>query len=384
MRILLCLLISTFAFAAPKGDSFKPFTGKLAASKVRIRAKADLEGPVIRQMNKNDLLLVVGEEGDFYAIEPMKDTKAYVFRSYVLDNVVEANRVNVRLEPHVDAPIISQLQAGDHVKGTICSINHKWLEIAPPKGTKFFIAKEYVSHAGGPEYLASMQKRKTQLEELLSSAYMHAEEECKKDYEEMAPQHAIEQFQKILRNFADFPEATMQAKEGLALLKETYLNKKIAYLEAKAELPADAKKELLAKHQAENGELFANEPVKIDPSLWSKRAQKTENLGFWDTIEESLFLSWTAFNTGKSFNDYYAEQRANASVLTGTIERYTYDVRNKPGDFILRGLEDTPIAYLYSTQIDLDKFAGKAVTLLVAPRPNNHFAFPAYFVFSVE
>ncbi len=350
---------------------------------MRIRAKADLESPIIRQMNKNDLLLVVGEEGDFYAIEPMKDTKAYVFRSYVLDQVVEANRVNVRLEPHVDAPIIAQLQVGEKVDGTICSINPKWLEIAPPQGTKFYIAKEYVGNAGGPEYLVTMQKRKAQVEELLSSAYLQAEEECKKDYEEMAPQQAIEQFQKILRNFADFPEAVTQAKEGLALLKETYLNKKIAYLEAKAELTTSEKEEILAKHKAENSELFS-EPVKIDPTLWSKRAQKSENLGFWDTIEESLYLSWTAFHTGKSFNDYYAEQKANASVLTGTIERYTYDVRNKPGDFILRGAEDAPIAYLYSTKVDLDQFTGKPVTLLVSPRPNNHFAFPAYFVFSIE
>ncbi len=384
MRVILCLLACTFAFAAPKAETFKPFTGKLTANKVRIRAKADLESPIVRQMTKNELLLVVGEEGDFYAVEPMKDTKAYIFRSYVLDNVVEANRVNVRLEPHVDAPIIGQLQAGDHVNGTTCSINHKWMEISPPKTTKFFVAKEYVTKAGGPEHLAAMQKKKAQMEELLSSAYINAEEECKKDYEEMAPQHAIEQFQKVLRDFADFPEAVNQAKEGLALLKETYLNKKIAYLEGRAELSSTAKSELLAKHKAEHSELFVGESVKVDTSLWSKRAQKTENLGFWDTIEESLYLSWAAFHTNKSFNDYYSEQKANASVLSGTIERYTYDVRNKPGDFILRGADDAPLAYIYSTQVDLDRHIGKTVTVLASPRPNNHFAFPAYFVFSIE
>lgn len=388
MRIFAYLLIASFSFAAtpaaPKAETFKSFTGKLTANKVRIRAKPDLESPIVRQMGKNDLLLVVGEESDFYAVEPMKDTKAYVFRSYVLDHIVEANRVNVRLEPHVDAPIIGQLQTGEHVEGILCSINPKWLEISPPKSTRFYVAKEFVSNAGGPEYLTNMQKRKAQVEELLTSAYMAAEEECKKNYEEMAPQHAIEQFQKIMRSFADFPEAAAQAKEGLALLKETYLNKKISYLEAKAELSTSAKEEMLAKHKEENSELFANDQVRLDPTLWSKRAQRGENLGFWDTIEESLFLSWTAFHTGKSLNEYYAEQKANASVLIGSVERYTYDVRSKPGDYILRGADDTPMAYLYSTQIDLDQFIGKTVTLLASPRPNNHFAFPAYFVFSVE
>ncbi len=397
-RTLIFLAVTSLTFAAPsaeapqpkaappkKVETFKAFTGKLLAGKVRIRAKPDLDSPIVRQMNKNDLLLIVGQEGDFYAVEPLKDTKAYVFRSYVLDDVIEANRVNVRLEPHVDAPIIGQLQAGDKIQSTVCAMNHKWLEITPPRGTRFYVAKEFVGQAGGPELLATMEKRKAQVEELVSSAYLNAETECKKLYEEMSPQQAIEQFQTVLRSFTDFPDAVAQAKEGLALLKETYLNKKIAYLESKAELSSTAKQELIAKHKAENTELFADGAVKVDPSLWSKRTvAKREDSGFWDTLEESLFLSWSAFHSGKNFDDYYVEQKANASVLTGTIERYTYDVKNKPGDYILRGSEDAPVAYLYSTQVDLEQYAGKTVTLLASPRPNNHFAFPAYFVFSVE
>jgi hypothetical protein len=374
----------TVAAPVKKTEHFKSFTGKMLANKVRLRTKADVESPIVRQMNKNDLLLVVGEEGEFYAVEPVKGTKAYVFRSYVLDNVVEANRVNVRLEPHVDAAIIAQLQAGDKVQGTVCAMNHKWLEIAPPKGTKLYVAKEFIGQAGGPEFLANMEKRKAQVEDLLSAAFLGAEAECKKNYEDMAPQQAIEQFQTIVRSFSDFPEAAAQAKEGLALLKETYLNKKIAFLESKAELSSTAKQELIAKHKAESVEFFESGSIKIDPALWNKKNQQKDHLGFWDTLEESLYLSWTAFHSGKTFNDYYSEQKANASVLTGTVERYTSDVKNKPGDFILRGTEDAPVAYLYSTQVNLEQYAGKTVSLLAAPRPNNHFAFPAYYVFSVE
>jgi hypothetical protein len=396
-RVVCFVSLASIVFAAPvaqaapakptikKEDKFKPYTGKVVANKVRVRAKADLDSPIVRQMNKNDLLLVTGEEGDFFMVEPLKDMKAYVFRSYVLDNVIEANRVNVRLEPHGDAPIIAQLQAGDKVEGTICAMNHKWLEIKPPKGTHFYVSREFLVQAGGPEHLGNMERRKSQVEELLTSAYLNAETEAKKAYEEMAPQHAIEQFQTILRNFADFPEAVAHAKEGLALLKETYLNKKIAFLEATAELSPTAKQELIAKHKSENSEMFPNGQAKLDSATWSKKmGNKKEDLSFWDTMEESLFLSWSAFHSGKNFDDYYTEQKANASVLTGTVERYTYDVRNKPGDYILRSTEEAPIAYLYSTQIDLEKYAGKTVTILAAPRPNNHFAFPAYYVFTVE
>ncbi|MBS0626391.1 MAG: SH3 domain-containing protein [Verrucomicrobia bacterium] len=372
---------------AKKVEAFKPFTGKVLANKVRIRAKADLEGHIVRQANKNDLLLVVAEEGDFYAVQPPKDTKAFVFRSYVLDGIIEANRVNVRLEPHVDAPIIAQLQAGDKVSDwQICAMNHKWLEISPPSTTRFYVSKEFIAQAGGPDYLATMEKRKSQVDEMLSSAFFSAETECKKNYEEMSINEPTEIFHTILRNFSDFPEAVAQAKEGLALLKDTYLNKKISYLESKAELSSSAKEALLAKHKAENLELFANENVKVDQELWGKRAVKkemTDQMQFWDTVEESLFLSWSAFHAGKKMEDFYAEQKANASVITGTIESYGHPVKNKPGNFILRG-EDAPMAYLYSTKVDLEKFAGKRVTMLVSPRPNNHFAFPAYYVLSVE
>lgn len=371
---------------AKKQDVFRPFTGKVTANKVRIRLKPDLESHVLRQVNKNDLLLVVAEEGDFYAVEPPKGVKAYVFRSYILDGIVEANRVNVRFEPHIDAPVLGQLQAGDKVDCQICPINHKWFEIAPPKGTRFFISKEFLTSAGGPEYLATMEKRKLEVEELLNSTFLLAESECKKTYEEMSPQQAMDQFQTILNHFADFPEAVAQAKEGLSLLKETYLNKKIAFLESKAELSPTAKEELIAKYKTENEELFAHSPVSVDPKLWNKRNQKremTDAMHFWDALEESLYLSWTAFHSGKKIEDFYAEQKVNATLLTGTIESYAADVRAKPGDYLLRGPE-LPIAYLYSTQVNLAQYLGKTVTLLASPRPNNHFAFPAYFVLSVE
>lgn len=369
--------------SAKKAEAFKPFTGKVVASKVRLRAKADLESHIVRQVNKHDLLLVVAEEGDFWVVQPPKGTKAYVFRSYVLDNVVEANRVNVRLEPHVDAPIIAQLQAGDKIQGDVCPMNHKWLEIAPPLGTRFYISKEYLSHAGGPDYLHTMEKKKAEVDELISSAFFLTELECKKSFEEMSPKEATDKFQTVLRSYADFPDAVNRAKEGLALLKDTYLQKKISYLEGRAELTASAKDELIAKHRAENAELA----IKTDPDQWHQKSGSklalSDRVRFWDAIEESLYLSWTAFHAGKRQDDFYREQTANATVLTGKVESYDDAIKNKPGDYILRG-PHSPLAYLYSTVVDLEKYEGMTVTLLASPRPNNHFAFPAYFVLSVD
>lgn len=388
---LVLVSLTTFAFAAPQppaapkpqvAKAFKPFTGKVTANKVRMRVKADLDSPIVRQFAKNDLLLIVAEEGDFYAVEPPKDSKAYVFRSYVLDDVVEASKVNVRLEPSPDASIIGQLESGMKVQSQICATNHKWLEIPMPKSTRFYVSKEFVVSAGGPEYIATMEKRKQQVEELFNSACTLAENEVKKSYEEMSIFQASDQFQAIIRGYADFPEMALQSKEALAHLKEAYLNKKIAYLEERAELSPTAKEELIAKHNEETKDYFTTE---TNANFWAKKKSKNQvpENRLWDALEESLYLSWTAFHSGKKIDDFYNEQKANCVAISGILEAYTNPIKDKPGNYILRG-DSGPIAYVYSTQVDLDKFVDQAVTMTVAPRPNNHFAFPAYFVLSVE
>jgi len=372
------------AHAAPatKTQTAKGFTARVVANKVRMRTKPDLDSPIIRQFNKNDLLLVVGEKDDFYVVAPPKDVKAYVFRSYILENVVEANRVNVRLEPHVDAPIIGQLQAGDKVKGQVCTMNHKWLEIAPPQSAQFYIAKEFLEKAGGPDYLLVMEERKTKAEELLSKAFFAAETESKKPYEEMSILEPTEAFQIILRDFTDFPEVIRRAKEGLVLLNDRYLQKKIAFLEERAELNPEVKEELLAKHKKEHAKLVQKAPENPSSPQMTSRGLD-DHMRLWDAVEESLFLSWSAFHTSKNMDDFYAEQKASASVLSGTVEGYPHAVKNKPGNFILRS-DEMPIAYLYSTMVDLGALVGKKVHLLVSTRPNNHFAFPAYYVLGIE
>jgi uncharacterized protein YgiM (DUF1202 family) len=372
--------------AGKKAESFKPFTGKVLANKVRVRTQPDLDSHIFRQVDKNELLLVVGEDSDFYAVQPPKNTKAYIFRSYILDHVIEANRVNVRLEPHADGPIIGQMQAGDKVVGQPCALNHKWFEISPPSSTRFYVSKEFIVNAGGPDYMATMEKRKKQVGDLLNTAFLSAEAECKKSYEDMSPQPIIEQFQTVVKNYSEFTEPVQQAKEALALLKDTYLHKKIAYLESKAQLSPMVKDELIARHKAESQELFANTTTAPNKELFAKRNGRkdaTDKMCFWDTMEESLFLSWTAFHTGRKMDDFYAEQKANAIVLTGRVKRYDHPVKNRPGDYILQG-NDSPLAYLYSTQVNLDKYEEKEVSILVSPRPNNHFAFPAYFVLNIE
>lgn len=355
---------------------FTPFTGKITGSKVRIRAGADLESPIISQISKDELIIVLGEKGNYYAIKPFEDTKFYVFRSFIIDNIVEADKVNIRLKPDNNSPILGQLKNKQTVNGSVYKKDSKWLEISSPENVFFYVAKEYITPAGDLSHYALMKERKEEVSKLLNSAFFITQTECKKPFNEMDPKKAISQFDAIIKGYSDFPEFVQQAKEGLALLQDNYLQKKIVFLENKANIAEEEKEEIFKDVSS-----FKPQDKKSSSYFFSQNIPSP--MKSWLPFEEALYNNWTTFHPNKSPEDFYSEQKANAVKLSGEVFSYNQNVKNKPGDYILKN-DNIPQGFLYSTQIDLSKYVGKKISLLASPRPNNNFAFPAYFVISIE
>ncbi len=346
---------------------FSPFTGKVKGRKVRMRLQPDLDSQIIKELNKNDFLSVVGDKGDFWVVEPPSGIKAFVFRSFILDNVVEGNRVNVRLEPHLEAPIIGHLHAGEQVNGVISAINNKWLEIAPPAETHFYVSKEFVEFAGGPEVKAQIDKRRLAAEQLLDATSLLGSAELRKPFEEIDFDRINKGFNLVISDYTDFPEYVDQAKESLSSFQEAYLQKRISHLESQPKVEA---------RSANND--FLSDAVALE-SLY----KVSDKMKLWDPVEQALFASWTKLGENQTLEQYYEEQKLAAVTLTGILEPYHSPVKSKPGDFIIKD-KDLPIAYVYSTVVNLQHLNGKQVKLIASPRPNNNFAFPAYFVLAVE
>ncbi|MBS0653710.1 MAG: SH3 domain-containing protein [Verrucomicrobia bacterium] len=346
---------------------FSPFTGKVKGRKVRMRLQPDLDSRIIKELNKNDFLSVIGDKGEFWAVEPPAGIKAFVFRSFILDNVVEGNRVNVRLEPNLDAPIIGHLNAGDKVDGVISAINNKWLEIAPPSEARFYVAKEFVEFAGGPEVKQQMDKRRLAAEQLLDATSLLSSSELRKPFEEVDFDRINKGYNIVISDYTDFPEYVEQAKESLSSFQEAYLQKRISHLESqpKAEV-ASSKND------------FSSDAAALE-SLY----KVSDKMKSWDPVEHALFSSWTKLGENQTLEQYYEEQKLAAVTLTGIVEPYNSPVKSKPGDFIIKD-KDLPVAYVYSTVVNLQSLSGKQVKLIASPRPNNNFAFPAYFVLAVE
>jgi hypothetical protein len=343
--------------------SVNPFTGKIKGRKVRMRLRPDLDSRIIKELARNELITVVGEKGDFWAVQAPTGIKGYVFRSFILDNVVEGNRVNVRLEPSLDAPVLAHLSSGDKLENpSISPINPKWLEITPPENTRFYIAKEYIEYAGGPELKVQMDRRQSAAEQLLDTTSLISKTELRKSFEEVDFDRIVKGYNTVINDFNEFPELVEQAKEALAVFQEQYLHKRISHLESQT--------------------ATASKPS-FDTEKFENIAMITDKMQHWKPIEEALYLCWANINDNKTQADYYEEQKLSAVEITGLVEPYNAPVKGKPGDFILRN-KDIPVGYVYSTQVNLQNLVGKHVKLIATPRPNNNFAFPAYYVMSVE
>ncbi len=346
----------------PKGQ-FKPFTGKVKGKKVRLRTQPDLDSSIVKELQRGDYLAIIDEVDDFWVTEAPEDLKAYVFRSFVLDNVVEGNRVNVRLYPNMDAPVILHLNSGDHIEGSICESNHKWIEISAPKTSRFYIAKNYIENIGGLDVKSSYDTRLNLVKNQLSAAESFSESEMKKNYNEIDFDRMNQGFQLVIQEYADFPQFVEKAKDLLSQLQEKFIDKRISYMESKAE------------QEEEN---FATSSTAL-----KEKSSPTDKMKLWEPIEEGLFLSWATHHEAREINDYQLEQKLAAHRISGILEPYSAPVKCKPGDFVVRQ-NDLPVGYVYSTVVNLQELVGKKVSLVGSPRPNNNFAFPAYFIMGVE
>lgn len=325
-------------------EAFTPFTGKTTRNKVRLRAGADLNSPIVRELEKGTLLGIVGQDDLFYSVKPPQDLKVYVYRTYVLDNVVDGTQVNVRLEPSLESPVVAQLNKGDPAQGIASNLNNKWLEITLPETVQLYISKDFVEKAGPLELFAESQARRVEASRLIKDSYVSCQVELQKTPEERQLESPLAELREAVTQYEDLPEETARAQNYLAIIEQS-------------------------SQQGEN----------------ASRTPSQESMSRWFPKEAELFEQWLEKNPSKTMDDFYAEGRELAIQLRGRIEPYTRPVKNRPGNFLLINHQDNqPIAFLYSTQVDLQESVGKVVSLVALQRPNHHFAFPAFFVVSAD
>lgn len=377
---------------------FNAFTGKITKGKVRLRVQPNYESPVLKELERNDLVVVLGESDDFYAIQPPSDMRGYVFRTYVLENIVEGDRVNVRTQPDKEATIVAQLKSGDRVEGVIAPTNNKWLEIKLPKTTRLYIAKEYIEKAGDVGYKDRLDKKRQTALDLLKTTDNMSQLEVQKPFDQMNLAGIQANYHHIINDYAEFPEIVAKAKESLAATQNAYTSKRVSYLEEQSHLSSMAQEsnkrlhEELEAHknkidslqqQIEQSQQFANTVQLYGDNRLS--TQLPINMSTWIPAEDAAFYAWSQTTGKQSHQEFYAEQQEQSIAFRGIIDTYARQIKNKPGDYmLLNPSSKLPVAFLYSTIVNLQDYVGHEVCVHVVPRSNNNFAFPAYFVVSIE
>lgn len=371
--LLLSILLTASNLAAENPPAVKEsqkgnvFTGRITKNKVRMRSLPNLEAPVVRELNRNDMVLVTDENDEFYTVAAPQNMKAYIFRTFVLDNTVEGARVNVRLEPSVDSPSIAQLNTGDKVEGVISPINNKWLEIKIPESAKFYISKDFIEKVGDANYLAEITRKRNNVNALLENAYNDSLSELQKPFPDIKIDPIVKNYNRVIEQENEFPDQAARAKELVKTLQDNYIKKKIAYLEMKAETKPETI--IIQTIPMANAEVQETKPA------------VTAKMAAWNEVEDALFKYWEKGHPGETKERFYEDQLLDSKELKGVVEVYNKPVKNKPGDYVLiNKLNNSIIAYLYSNKINLADKVDQEVTIKVVQRPNNNFAFPAYFV----
>jgi len=403
-KLLTTLLLASISVTLTASEeetpkpSFDSFTGKIIGSKVRMRTQPTLDSHVVCETRTGQLFAVTGEDTEYYAIQPKKGMKGYIFRTLVLDGVVEGDRVNVRLYPDIEAPVMAQLNTGDRIETVVSDINNKWLEVDLPESSHFYVAKEYIENVGPVELIATMEQRHREATHILSSAFLFAQSQIQRPFEQIDLDAINMKFEGLSKEYTDLPDIAERAEEANSVIQDIYVQKKIAFLESKSQRTA-VNVEIDPSHL----DRLAKLGIEIQPvheekdvteiadaashtmGLASTLADEeiTDKMLVWQPLEESLFHLWAAANGEQNMETFYGEEEHNATILSGIVEPYNRPVKNRPGDYLLRS-ENLPVAFLYSTRVNLQHLVGKRVTVMASPRPNNNFAFPAYYVLSVD
>ncbi len=279
--------------------------------------------------------------------------------------MVEGSHVNVRLEPDLTAPVMMQMNSGDAVKNAaVYQQDKKWLEFTPPASVRFFIAKEYIEKVGDRQMIARMKKRQGEVQALLQSAAVAMQVELKKPFDQMRIEDSVRKLNRVIQEYFDFPEETVRAKELLSTMQSTFMQKKMADMEMKIHT------------------LTTGQGEEQKPSSGISSGPSPSHMSSWKEVEQSLYAAWAAEQPGQvSIEEFYDPDSDRVIAIQGIVEPYQHAVRNKPGDYLLISqTTQAPIAYLYSTRVNLQDKIGQVVLLKAQERDNHHFALPAYFV----
>ncbi len=218
-----------------------PYTAEIVAHDVNVRAGSHLNYEIITQLNKGELVLVVGDRRGWKKIKMPEGALCWVSERYVKDNVVIGNRVNIRAGAGLKFNVLCQLNRDHVVNVKKISDDGQWLGIEPPEHAYAWIKKDFIKYKGKPEVYEAYIEKKQNCRSLFAQVERY-KDECLKKKEDIPFDMIIYQYKEIIKKYPNFPEAKMAEKriEGIGNLAKLSTKTRAAdtpiYLTAKGKI----------------------------------------------------------------------------------------------------------------------------------------------------
>lgn len=129
-----------------------PFTGRVNADNVNIRAGQSKNFDHIGTLQRDDTVVVIQKNYSWYKIRLPKTAQCYVYRElvhFLRDQIGEmtGSRVNVRARPQLNASVLGQLNKMTRVR--IVETLDEWYRIEPVEGIYGWVLDEYIDYQSG-------------------------------------------------------------------------------------------------------------------------------------------------------------------------------------------------------------------------------------------
>ncbi len=125
-----------------------PFLAEVTKDSINVRAGSNTNFEKIDKLSKGTVVVVLGRSYEWYKIQPMPTTKAYIRSDYLKTKEgsivasVSGNKVNVRASPNSDSASLGRVEKGTLVK--ILEQAHGWCRITPVAGLAAWVYKDFL------------------------------------------------------------------------------------------------------------------------------------------------------------------------------------------------------------------------------------------------
>lgn len=160
-HIILCSWVFLIITLTVQGyaDEHFPFLAQVSQDSVNVRAGPNTNFEKIDKLSKQAQVVVLGRSYEWYKIQPLSTTNAYIRSDYLkikeggLVAQVVGDKVNVRSFPNSDSASLGQVKKGTLVK--VLGQVKGWCRIAPVAGLVAWIHQDFLKRTSDdvPDFL---------------------------------------------------------------------------------------------------------------------------------------------------------------------------------------------------------------------------------------